>query len=203
MPGLGLCADQTSHQTLSTSSCFKYQTEQQKTAMGRAFRSTLKRSSTTFRTRRTSQPLFYFFDVSPVRNLVRGSDVEPELDGMSLQSYPLLLTPSKGVLSNESVRLLKLRALRLRQLVRAICGKDRQDSSGDHPGCGRNRREQRVLPSPPLRTAGLRPDAAAVCYRGHYQNHRGGHRRHRHALAHTGVVAFESLTPAVYKYLHT
>ena len=138
-----------------------------------------------------------------IRQRLPALNVELEFDGMSLQSYPLSLTPSKGVLSNESVRLLKLRALRLRQLVRAICGKDRQDSSGDHPGCGRNRREQRVLPSPPLRAAGLRPDAAAVCYRGHHQNHRGGHRRHRHALAHIGVVAFESLTPAVYKYLHT
>ena len=128
--------------------------------------------------------------------------VELELHGISLQSYSLSLTPSKGVLSNESVRLLKLRALRFRQLARAICGKDRQDSSGDHPGCGRNRREQRVLPSPPLRAAGLRHDAAAVCCLGHHQK-RGGHRRHRHALAHIGVVAFESLTPVVYKYLHT
>lgn len=48
----------------------------------------------------------------------------------------LSLTPSNGVLSNENVRLLKLRALRLRWLARAICGKDRQDSSGDRPGCG-------------------------------------------------------------------
>lgn len=92
MPGLGLCADQTSHQTLSTSSCFKYQTEQQKTAMGGAPRSTLKRSSTTFRTRRTSQPLFYFFDVSPVRNLVRGSDVEPELDHITYVAYITMRT---------------------------------------------------------------------------------------------------------------